>query len=141
MLLLQITSEPTMGNEILSTITASTLAVSVIQWLKNTKLIPFVNEHSTGLNRFLGWVMAFIAGTGIHYTFNGETGVLQITGLTAGVIMHSVTVTCKQYAVQWLVYRGVLKKDVTNPPENPVPVTLDHPVAPAQAPSPVPAGH
>lgn len=121
-----LTPEPTMGNEFLSTITASTIAVSIIQWLKNTKLVPFINEHSTGLNRLVSWVAAFAAGTGIHFTFNGDAGVLQVTGLSAGVIIHTVTVTCKQYAVQWLIYRGILK-----PGTNPAPVLPAVP-APAQ---------
>ena len=101
--------EPTVSNEFMSTITASTLAVSIIQWLKNTKLVPFINENSTTLNRWVSWLAAFVSGAGIHFTFNHDAGVLTVTGLTAGVIIHTVTVTCKQYAVQWLIYRGVLK--------------------------------
>lgn len=112
MLLLQqavLTPDPTMVNDFFSTITASTLAVSVIQWVKNTKLVPFINQNSAGLNRLIAWVTAFCMGTGIHYTFNGDAGVLTITGLSAGVIFHTVTITCKQYVAQWLVYKGLVK--------------------------------
>lgn len=109
MLLLQTTPDPTMVNDFMSTIAASTLAVSVIQWLKNTKLIPFINAHSAGVNRTLSWLIAFASGAGIHYTFSGDSGVLTITGLSAGVIIHTATITCKQYAVQWLIYKGIVK--------------------------------
>ncbi len=118
MLLLQtaLSPDPTMVNDLLSTVTASTLAVSIIQWLKSTKLVPFINQHSAGLNRTLSWFIAFASGAGIHYTFNGDAGVLTITGLSAGVIIHTATITCKQYAIQWLIYRGIVSKqagDVT----------------------------
>ena len=98
-----------MVNDFMSTIAASTLAVSAIQWLKNTKLVPFINAHSAGINRTLSWFIAFASGAGIHYTFNGDAGVLTITGLSAGVIIHTATITCKQYAVQWLIYKGIVK--------------------------------
>ena len=127
MLLLQttLTPDPTMVNDFMSTVTASTLAVSIIQWLKESKFVPFINQHSAGLNRFLGWAIAFFSGAGIHYTFNGDAGVLTVTGLSLGVIIHTATITCKQYAAQWLIYRGIVKgpaADVTAVREG-VPVT------------------
>jgi len=121
----QSTPDPTMVNDFMSTVTASTLAVSVIQWLKDTKYVPFINQHSAGLNRTLSWFIAFCSGAGIHYTFNGDAGVLTVTGLSAGVIFHTVTITCKQYVAQWLIYKGIVKgpaSDVTAVREG-VPVT------------------
>ncbi len=106
-MLLQLTSEPTMSNEILSTVAASALVVSALEWLKNTKWLPFVNQHSAGINRMIGWLAAFCTGTGIHYTFNQDAGVLTITGLSAGIIIHTITTTSKQYAVQWLIYQRI----------------------------------
>lgn len=108
-MLLQTTPDPTMVNDFMSTITASTLAVSVIQWLKDTKYVPFINQHSASLNRTLSWAIAFCSGAGIHYTFNGDAGVLTVTGLSAGVIIHTATITCKQYAAQWLIYKGIVR--------------------------------
>ena len=110
MMLFQV-AEPSMNvNDLLSTLTASTLTVSIIQWLKTSKWLPFINQHSATLNRTLGWVSAFATGTGIHYTFNHDAGVLTITGLSAGVIIHTATVTAKQYAMQWLIYKGIVKE-------------------------------
>lgn len=95
--------------DILSTLTASTLTVSIIQWLKAKTWIPFINQHSAGMNRTLGWLSAFATGTGIHWTFNHDAGVLTITGLSLGIIIHSATVTMKQYAFQLLIYKGIFK--------------------------------
>ena len=109
MMLLQ--AEPAMSvNDLLSTLTASTLTVSIIQWLKATKWIPFIDQHTAGINRVLSWFAAFLTGTGIHWTFNHDAGVLTITGLSLGVIIHTATITSKQYAVQWLIYRGIVKE-------------------------------
>ncbi len=106
-MLLQLTTEPTMGNELLSTVAASTLVVSAMEWVKSTKWVPFINQHSAGINRMVGWLAAFCTGTGIHYTFNQDAGVLTITGLSIGVIIHTLMTTSKQYAVQWLIYQQV----------------------------------
>lgn len=108
-MLLQLTPDPTMTNELLSTLTGATMVVSIIEWVKNTKVVPFINRNSTALNRVVSWVGAFLAGTGIHYTFNQDAGVLTISGLSAGVIFHTALITTKQYALQWMLYRGVVK--------------------------------
>ncbi len=114
MMLLQAAVETTTVGDLLSTLTASTLTVSIIQWLKTSKWLPFVNQHSAGLNRTLGWLSAFATGAGIHWTFNHDAGVLTITGLSAGIIIHTATITAKQYAVQWLIYKGIVKEPAAN---------------------------
>ena len=114
MLLQAAVPEVMSANDLLSTLTASTLTVSIIQWLKNTEWIPLVNQHSARLNRIISWGAAFATGTGIHYTFNHDAGVLTITGLSLGVIFHTATVTMKQYAVQWLIYKGIVKEPAAN---------------------------
>ena len=98
-----------MSNELVSTVTASAMSVAVIQWMKNTKLVPFMDQHSSGLNRFIGWLAALLSATGIHYTFNHDTGTLTLTGLTVMGLTHTAWDTTKSYAFQWLVYRGVVK--------------------------------
>ena len=97
-----------MSNELVSTVTASAMSVAIIQWMKNTKYIPFMNQHSSAFNRFVGWVAAFLSATGIHYSFNHDTGTLTLTGLTAVALGHTVWDTTKSYAFQWLTYRGIV---------------------------------
>jgi hypothetical protein len=110
MMLFQAAEANNSVNDLLSTLTASTLVVSIIQWLKTTKLVPFMDQHTSTLNRIVGWASAFATGAGIHFTFNHDAGVLTVTGLTAGVIIHTATITSKQYAVQWLIYKGIVKE-------------------------------
>jgi hypothetical protein len=107
MLLLQTAATTIMGNEVLDTVTASAMSVAIVQWLKNTKLIPFMDQHTTTINRIVAWVMAFLSATGIHYNFDHATGTLTLTGLTAMALFHTTGDTVKSYALQWLVYRGV----------------------------------
>lgn len=107
MMFLQITDA--MSNEFLSTITASSMVVAVIQWLKNTKMIPFINQHSAKLNRTLSWAAAFISGAGLHYHYEASTGTLVLTGLTAAAFGHAIWDTAQSYALQWLIYKGIVK--------------------------------
>lgn len=124
------------SNEILSTFTASAMVVSVIQWLKNTKLVPFINQHSAGMNRTLSWLAAFFSGLGIHYHYDATAGALTITGLTAGVILHTGWDATQQYFAQWLIYRGIVK----GPAADVAAVAEGVPVTPVASPGLVQAG-
>jgi hypothetical protein len=101
--------QETMQNEIVSSVTASAMAVAVIQWLKNTKWVPFINQYSSTLNRVLGWAIAAISAAGLHYNYESATGTLTLTGLTAATLTHSLWETTKSYALQWLIYKGIVK--------------------------------
>jgi hypothetical protein len=96
-----------MNNEAWDTVAVSTIAVGVVQWLKNSKWIPFMDQHTSTINRIVSWAAAFCSATGIHYTFDHGTGTLTLTGLTVMGLWHSFGDTVKSYAVQWLIYRGV----------------------------------
>ena len=96
--------DPQMGSEVLSTLSASAIAVGVIQYLKNVKWIPFMNQHSAGMNRFVGWAVAFASSLGLHFAYDHAAGTLTITGLTVAVIGHTAWDTIKSYAMQWLTY-------------------------------------
>lgn len=97
--------------ELTSVVTAGAISVSVIQWLKNTKLIPFINHNSAALNRAVAWLMAFISAIGLHYTWDSGTGTLTLTGLTATAIGTTLWATIKSYAFQVLIYRGIVDKN------------------------------
>lgn len=99
-----------MGREFLTVMTTSTLVVSAIQWLKNTKLVPFVNQHSSTINRILSWVAALLSGAGIHYNYEAATGTLTLTGLTLIAVVHAFGDTAQSYAAQSLIYRGLFKE-------------------------------
>lgn len=100
---------PMLTTELPALLTASSMTVAVIEWMKNTKFIPFMNQHTAGINRLVAWIAAFCAGTGIHYQFDSHTGTLTLTGLTLTVIGHAAWDTTKSYAFNWMVYRGIVK--------------------------------
>lgn len=96
--------------ELTSVVTAGAISVSIIQWLKNTKLVPFINHNSAALNRVVAWIAAFVSAVGLHYTWDSGTGTLTLTGLTATAIGTTLWATIKSYAFQVLIYRGIIDK-------------------------------
>ena len=98
-----------MADPVMSTITAGGMAVAVIQWLKETKWLPFINEHSAGINRLVAAIAACISAIGLHWAFDASEGVLTITGLHWANIGHSAWDVFKSYVLQWLMYKGVIK--------------------------------
>lgn len=95
--------------ELPALLTTSAMTVAVIEWLKNTKLVPFMSQHTAALNRTVAWLAAFCTGTGIHYQFDATAHSLTITGLSLAVIGHAVWDTTKSYAFNWMLYKGIIK--------------------------------
>lgn len=109
LLLLQVATEAK-ATQALDTVTVSAIVVAVIQWLKKATWIPFVNQHSAGINRAISWGAAFISGAGLHYSYTGvDNGTLTITGLTLSSIMAAGWSTVQSYGSQWLVYNVAIK--------------------------------
>lgn len=107
MMLLQI--QDAMPNEALTTFTAASMVVSIIQWLKQATWIPFVSQHSAGINRAISWGAAIVTGTGIHWMYSTENGTLLISGLTVASVSSTVLNTIQSYFAQWLVYNAAIK--------------------------------
>jgi len=101
--------DPQMPDQLIPTITAASMVVAVIQWLKETKLVPFISHNTAALNRCLGWFAALVSSVGLHYTYDASTGTLVLTGLTAGALAASAWATVQSYAAQWLIYKGIVK--------------------------------
>lgn len=109
MMLQAIADAMPVSTELPSLITTSAITVAAIQWLKNTKLIPFINQHSSTVNRVVGWTAAFITAAGLHYTWDANTGTLTLTNLHLMSILHAAGDTTKSYAFQWLIYKGIVQ--------------------------------
>lgn len=109
MLFFQVTDAMPVSTELPALISTSAMSVAIIQWLKNTKYVPFVSQHTAGINRILGWGSAFLSSIGIHYTYDAHLGSLTITGLTLIAIFHAGLDASKSYAFNWLIYNGMVK--------------------------------
>ena len=95
--------------ELPALITGSAMSVAIIQWIKNSKRISFVNQHTKGINLFLGWLSAFGAATGIHYTWDSHAGTILISGISLWAVTHAAFDVTKSYAFNWLIYEGMIK--------------------------------
>lgn len=112
MMLLQAVDVMPVTTELPSLITTSAMTVAIIQWFKNTRLIPFMDEHTAAINRTVAWIAAFASAAGIHYTWDATTATIAISGLHPIVVLHAAGDVLKSYAFQWLVYKGVVKPQV-----------------------------
>lgn len=84
------------------------ITAEAIEWAKTSgwKRLDWINAHSQGLNRFIGGVAAFVAGLGISWTFDPDTGTLVINGLLASSISHAAI----QWVQQQVYYRLLIAK-------------------------------
>lgn len=88
------------SNEMISSqLGGAMLLAYLLQWAKNSKLIPFVTHHTKVINYALTGAMSLIAAVGIHYTFDPNTGAFAITGTVAGLV-HGTWEWAKQWAFQ-----------------------------------------
>jgi hypothetical protein len=76
------TAASTSVDSAVSSIAAAGLMSYLIEWLKQTHLIPWVTASRTTLLRWLNGALAAAVALGIHYTFDAQAGIITITGLT-----------------------------------------------------------
>lgn len=91
------------------------LAVHFINWLKDTRLVPFVSAHNTSINRLIGIVMAIFGGLGIHLSNQGSFasgGVLQIVYPSLDVIVTSAAHIGVSWGIQQTYWARVVKPQV-----------------------------
>lgn len=88
------------GELVTSQLAGAALLAYLLQWLKATRLVPFISEHTKGINRALTGIMSLAASIGIHYNFDSTAGILTIGGLHAGSILHGLWAWAQQWAFQ-----------------------------------------
>jgi len=96
--------------ELTAHLTTAAVIVYAIEWLKRSRGFSFLAADTTTINRIVSALLAAVAAVGINWTYDSSQGVLTITGLT----LVSVTATgwewVKQFAVQQVLYDGVIQK-------------------------------
>lgn len=85
---------------ITSQLAGAALLAYLLQWVKRTRLIPWVSDHTKGVNYALTGVMSLLATLGIHYQFDATSGVLTVGGLHATTIAAGAWEWAKQWAFQ-----------------------------------------
>jgi hypothetical protein len=86
------------------------LVVWVIQKLKAAGWLPFINDTTDGLNRFLSALSAAAVTAGITIHYDPTGGVLTMAGLTLANGMSFLLTLLSQGAIQEAFYKTVFKK-------------------------------
>lgn len=99
-----------MDTDISAQLTASTISVGVIQWLKNSPSFPFINPNSKAAPYILSALSALIAAAGIHFAFDHSTGVLMVTGLNVESITHGIFDSIESFCLNHVLYKAMNPK-------------------------------
>jgi hypothetical protein len=84
------------------------ISTYVLQWLKQSKLFPWLTVETQTLNRWAGIAIAFLSSVGVLVTFDHAAGVLTISGLTAANLLHVAARITQQWVMQQVAYRTVV---------------------------------
>jgi len=83
-----------------SQLASAALLAYLLKWLQRTDWVPYVTEHTRGINRALTGVMSLAATVGIGYNFDTTAGVLTITGLHLSSVAAGLFAWIQQWAFQ-----------------------------------------
>lgn len=104
------------GQLVSSQLAGAALLAYLLSWAKSSNLIPWVTDHTKGINYFLTGLSSLIMAVGIHYQFDATAGVLTIGGLHAAPILHGLWEWAKQWAFQQsasdVIFSKTVAKDV-----------------------------
>lgn len=89
--------------------------------LKAAAWVPWINQHSAGINHAILLGTSFFGALGVHKVWNASDHSLTITGLDLATIGTSFWLWAKQWTVQFLVQRGVFGAVATPAPAAPIP--------------------
>jgi len=103
------------GNALVFSAVIAYMGSSAIEWLKQQKWFPWMTADSTVLNRWVGRLVAAVSVVGIHMTFDPNAGTLLVSGLSLAGIGGALVEFVKQYLLQQIAYRSVVKP-VASPP-------------------------
>jgi predicted ferric reductase len=102
------------------------ISTYLLQWLKGTRLFPWLTMESQRLNRMAGVVIAFCASVGVLFSFDHAAGVLTISGLTTANLLH----VGARFLQQWVYQQGSYRMLVSPPSpgaSQPAPPTVANP--------------
>jgi hypothetical protein len=83
----------------------------VIEFLKNTKFCPFINQESSGdWKRYFSLVVALLTTIGLTYSFEQESRNLIIHIPTFSQVFHSLYDFLKVLMFQQMTYKVTIKE-------------------------------
>ena len=96
------------GNELTAHLTTGAVIVYLLQWMKSSRLTPWLTSNTKTLNRVSSALLAAVAAIGINWTYNAVDGTLVISGLTWSAILAGGWEWLKQFCTQQLIFDGVV---------------------------------
>jgi len=88
--------------------TGSTLVVWLIDWMKRSDKISFINEHTAGLNRLCAVIGAAITAAGIHFSMESTSAGVYTVSI-ANISFETVTHFLQGFLVSIATQQTVLK--------------------------------
>jgi hypothetical protein len=102
----------------MSSLTASAVAVWIIQYLKGAKWFPLLQAHTKGASRLASIILAALGTAGLQWQWTSSTHTLAISNLTLMVILTGLWHVLQHFAVQEVVYQAAVNKPVPEKAEN-----------------------
>lgn len=97
---------------ILSQLTASSIAVWLIQRLKSAPWFPALDANSSVVvQRVFAVATATLTTVGINWSYDASLGVLTVTGLTVAGIADALWAFLQSLVAQQVIYHGVVKPE------------------------------
>lgn len=115
--------------------TGSTLVVWLIDWMKRSDKIPFLNESTAGLNRLCAVIGAAITAAGIHFSMESTAAGVYTVSI-ANISFETITHFIQGFAVSIATQQTILKvyqitntlRKIAGEPATPPPPTPNMPV-------------
>jgi len=91
-------------------ITASAVAVFVIQLMKRWSALPWITHWTPRVNRVVAIASSFLTAIGVHIAYSSVEHTVVISGLTLTGILGMLWVWVKQFALQEYVYQSAANR-------------------------------
>ena len=95
-------------NELQSQITLALIVPYILQWLKSQSWFPFLTLPGGKLNTMVAAIVAIAGGLGIAFSFNDQTGILTVSGLTWASLWPALQHAVMQFMMQHAAYRTLI---------------------------------
>lgn len=98
------------GGELTAHITTGAAIVYIIEWMKRSRLTPWLDIDTGTLNRITSALLAAIAAIGINWQYDPliDGGTLIIKGLSWTAVGMGAWEWFKQFTMQQLIFDGIV---------------------------------
>lgn len=103
------------SNIVLSTFTSSAIVVWLMQIIKKSKWLKFVEEGKPILNRIVSVGAAIASSLGLSYSWNAQTHTFAIAGISLAGMAVAAWHCLNHFAMQEVIYQAALNKTPAPP--------------------------